>query len=103
MSGDDLVIMRNYSGCDEINHGGKSYRVNRWGCVRVPASAVPPLMKTAGFHIASPDDPSAIHSTLEDVAEAAWSLEPGKVRDTLMMIMNSPNSLNHLIQSLCFQ
>jgi hypothetical protein len=102
MSGDDLVIMRNYSGCDEINHDGVSYRPNKWGVVRVPASAVPPLLRTGGFHVASPDDVSAVHSNLDDVLDVVWCLELGRVRDTLMMIMNSPNSLNHLIQSISF-
>jgi hypothetical protein len=98
----DLVRLRNYTGADEVNCRGKSYRVNRWGVVAVPAEDVAPLMKVGGFHRASPNDPSAIHSTLEDVAEAAWSLEPGKARDTLMMILASPNSMNHLIQSIAF-
>jgi hypothetical protein len=69
MSDDDLVILRNYSGCDEINDGGKSYRVNRWGVVRVPAWAVPPLTTTGGFHVAREDDPSAQHSTIDDVLD----------------------------------
>jgi hypothetical protein len=102
MSGDDLVILRNYSGCDEINDAGVAYKVNKWGCVRVPASAVAPLMKTAGFHIASPDDPSAINSTLEDVAEVCWHLPSGKVRDTLLAITASQNSMSHLCQSISF-
>ena len=102
MSDDTVVTLRNYSGCDEINDGGVAYKVNKWGCVRVPASAVPPLMKTAGFHIASPDDPSAIHSTLADVAEVAWSLPPSKERSTLLAILESQNSLSHLTQTIAF-
>jgi hypothetical protein len=100
--GDDTVILRNYTGCDEVNDGGVSYRVNKWGCVRVPEAAVAPLLRTGGFHRACPDDPSAQHSTIDDVREAAWSLEPSKVRSTLMMILESPNSLNHLVQSISF-
>jgi hypothetical protein len=102
MSGDDLVIMRNYSGCDEVNDGGVSYRPNKWGVVRVPASAVPPLLRTGGFHVASPDDVSAVHSNLDDVLDVVWCLEPGRVRDTLMAILRSPNSMAHLTQSLSF-
>ena len=99
---EEMIRLRNYSGADEVNDGGKSFRVNRWGVVTVPASAVPPLMKTAGFHIASPDDPSAQHSTIDDVREAAWSLPPSKERSTLLAILESPNSLAHLTQSISF-
>jgi hypothetical protein len=96
-----LVRLRNYSGCDEVNDAGVSYKV-LWGIVTVPESAVAPLMLVGGFHRASPDDASAIHSTLDDVREAAWSLEPGKVRDTLLAILASPNSMGHLCQSILF-
>jgi hypothetical protein len=99
---EDMIRLRNYSGCDEINDAGVAYKVNKWGCVRVPASAVPPLMLTGGFHRASPNDVSAINSTLEDVAEVVWHLKPGKVRDTLMMILRSPNSMSLLTQSISF-
>ena len=102
MSGDDTVILRNYSGADEVNARGVSYRVNRWGVVTVPKADVGPLMQVGGFHRASPNDPRAIHSTLDDVREAAWSLGPGKIRDTLMMILASPNSMAHLTQSISF-
>jgi hypothetical protein len=102
VSGDDTVILRNYSGCEEVNDGGVSYRVNKWNCVRVPESAVAPLLKTGGFHRATPDDPGAINSTIEDVTEAAWHLAPGKVRETLMGILASPNSMSHLVQSISF-
>jgi hypothetical protein len=98
MSDDDTIILRNYSGCDEVNDGGRSYRVNRWGVVTVPASAVAPLMKTGGFHPASPDDVSAIHSTLEDVAEVVWSLPLGKVRDTLLSLTTNTNQMNFLAE-----
>ena len=30
------VILRSTAGADEVNDSGKSYRVNRFGCVRVP-------------------------------------------------------------------
>jgi hypothetical protein len=99
---DDLVILRNYSGCDEVNDGGVSYLVIKWGCVLVPESAVSPLIRTGGFHRASPNDKSAINSSIEDVRETAWHLAPGKVRDTLLAILASPNSMNHLIQSIAF-
>jgi hypothetical protein len=99
---EEMIRLRNYSGCDEVNDGGVSYRPNKWGVVHVPASAVPPLLKTGGFHIASPDDVSAIHSTTDDVLDVVWSLEPGKVRDTLLAILQSPNSMAHLVQSIAF-
>jgi hypothetical protein len=96
------VILRNYSGADECNARGVSYKVNRWGCVRVPEEDAGPLLKTGGFHRASENDPSALNSTLEDVAEVAWHLPKGKVRDTLMAILRSPNSMSHLTQSIAF-
>jgi hypothetical protein len=99
MSDDDAVILRNYSGCDEVNDSGKSYRVNRWGVVRVPASAVPSLTKTGGFHVARPDDPSAQHSTIDDVLDVVWSLAPGKIRTTLLMLVTNTNAMNYVIQS----
>jgi hypothetical protein len=99
---EEMIRLRNYSGCDEVNDGGKSYRVNRWGCVRVPEAAVAPLLRTGGFHVASPDDPSAQHSTIDDVREAAWSLPASKERATLLAILESPNSLSHLVQSIAF-
>jgi hypothetical protein len=42
------------------------------------------------------------HSTLSEVYEAAWALPKGKVRDTLMAILSSPNSMSHLTQSISF-
>jgi hypothetical protein len=98
---DNLVRLRNYTGADEVNCRGVSYRV-LWGVVAVPAEDVAPLLKVGGFHVARPDDPSAVHSTLDDVREAAWSLPPSKARSTLMMILESPNSMSHLIQSIAF-
>jgi hypothetical protein len=101
MSG-DLVRLRGLFGQDEVNARGKSYRVNAWGCVRVPEEDVAPLLKTGGFHRASENDPSALNSTLEDVASVAWHLQKGKVRSTLLAILASPNSANHLVQSIAF-
>jgi hypothetical protein len=95
---DDTVILRNYSGCDEVNDGGISYRVDKWGCVRVPEAAVAPLLRTGGFHRARPDDPSAIHSSLSDVEEVVWHLKPGRVRDTLMSLVSNTNQLNFLAE-----
>jgi hypothetical protein len=100
MSG--LVRLRNNCGADEVNARGVSYKV-KWGVVEVPEEDAGPLMKVGGFHVASPHDPSAVHSTLDDVREAVWSLEPGKARSTLLSIVASPNSMNHLVQSLSFQ
>jgi hypothetical protein len=101
---DDIVMtrLRNYSGTTEVNHNGASYTVSPYGTVVVPESAVLSLTKTGGFHIASPDDPSAINSTIEDVAEVVWHLKPGKARSTLLAILASPNSLAHLCQSISF-
>jgi hypothetical protein len=95
---DDTVILRNYSGCDEVNDGGVSYRVNKWGCVRVPEAAVAPLLRTGGFHRASPNDPSAIHSTLEDVEAAVWSLPLSVARSTLLALVTNTNQLNFLAE-----
>ena len=98
----ELVRLRGTAGADEVNARGVSYRVSKWGTVCVPAEDIVPLMKTGGFHRASPTDPSALNSTIEDVAEAAWHLPKGKVRDTLMAILRSPNSMAHLTQSISF-
>jgi hypothetical protein len=99
---EDLVRLRGAFGQDEVNARGKSFRVNQWGCVSVPAEDIGPLLKTGGFHVASEDDESADHSTLEDVASVAWHLPKSKVRSTLMAILRSPNSMNHLTQSIAF-
>jgi hypothetical protein len=101
MSDDDTVILRNYSGADEVNARGISYKV-RWGVVTVPAEDVEPLLHVGGFHVARPDDPGAQHSTIDDVREAAWSLPPSKARSTLLAILESPTSLAHLTQSISF-
>lgn len=92
------AILRNYSGADEVNCRGVSYRVNKFGCVRVPEEDIAPLLKTGGFHRASPNDPSAINSTLADVAEAAWHMKPGKICSTLLMLCENTNSLNFLAE-----
>jgi hypothetical protein len=96
------VILRSTAGADEVNDSGKSYRVNRFGCVRVPESAVAPLLKTGGFHRAKPTDPGSIYAELSDVAEVCWHMKPSKVRDTLLAITSSLNSMNHLTQSISF-
>jgi hypothetical protein len=102
MSDDDLVRLRGLFGQEEVNARGKSYRVNAWGCVRVPKEDVAPLLKTGGFHRAIENDPTAPNSTLSDVAEVAWHLPKGKARATLLAILNSPNSMSHLTQSIAF-
>jgi len=61
------VILRGLFGQDECNARGKSYRVNAWGCVRVPEEDVAPLILTGGFHRAVENDPTAPNSSLEDV------------------------------------
>jgi hypothetical protein len=99
--GDDTVRLRTHNGADEVNCRGVSYKV-RWGVVNVPAEDVGPLLHVAGFYQASADDESAEHSTLGDVEAAVWSLEPSKARSTLLAILKSPNSLNHLVQSISF-
>jgi hypothetical protein len=96
------VILRGLFGQDECNARGKSYRVNAWGCVRVPEEDVAPLILTGGFHRAVENDPTAPNSSLEDVASVAWHLPKGKVRSTLLAILSSPNSMSHLTQSIAF-
>ena len=96
-----VVILRTHSGADEVNARGVSYKV-RWGVVAVPAEDVGPLLQTGGFYRASEDDESGEHSTLDDVKAAAWSLPPGTVRSTLLAIFRSPNSMQHLTQSISF-
>jgi len=98
VSEEKIVILRNYTGCDEVNDSGVSCRVNKWNCVRVPESAVAPLLKTGGFHRASPNDPGAINSTLGDVAEVCWHLEPGRIRSTLLALCENTNQLNFLAE-----
>jgi hypothetical protein len=98
----DLVILRDTCRADEVNDSGVSYKVNKFGCVRVPESAAAPLEKTGGFHRAKPTDPGSIYAELSDVAEVCWHLKPGKLRDTLLAITSSRNSANHLVQSISF-
>jgi hypothetical protein len=98
----DLVRLRNSAGADECNCRGVSYRVSKWGTFLVPEADLEPLLRIGGFYRATPNDPSAINSTIEDCYEAAWHLPKGKTRDTLLAILRSPNSMNHLTQSLSF-
>jgi hypothetical protein len=97
-----LVRLRGHFGQDECNARGVSYKVNNWGCVSVPAEDIGPLLKTGGFHVASADDDSADHLTLRECYEVAWHLPLGVVRDTLLAILRSPNSMSHLTQSISF-
>jgi hypothetical protein len=97
---DELVILRSTGGADEVNARGKSFRVNRFGCVRVPEEDTAPLLLLRGFHRAKPTDPSSIYAELSDVAEVCWHLKPGKLRDTLLAITRSPNSASHLVQCI---
>jgi hypothetical protein len=96
--GDDTVRLRTHNGADEVNCRGVSYKV-RWGVVNVPAEDVGPLLHVAGFYQASADDESAEHSSLSDVEAAVWSLPPGKVRSTLLMLITNTNAMNYVIQS----
>jgi hypothetical protein len=98
----DLVRLRGLRGQDEVNARCVSYKVNKWGCVSVPAEDIGPLLKTGGFAVATEDDDSADHSTLPDVAEVAWHLPSSIVRSTLLAILRSPNSMSHLTQSIAF-
>ena len=82
-----------------MNARGVSYKVNRWGCVTVPAADVEPLMKVGGFSRAIENDPTAPNSDLSDVLDVVWHLEPGRVRSTLLMLITNTNALNYLIQS----
>jgi hypothetical protein len=88
------IRLRNRQGCDEINARNCSYHPNKFGIVAVPAEDVPPLLAVGGFHVASPDDTGTVYAELIDVHEVAWSLRPGRVRDTLLMLCENTNSLN---------
>jgi hypothetical protein len=99
---EQLVRLRNTAGADECNARGKSYKVSKWGTFLVPEADLEPLLRIGGFHRAKSTDPSAINSTIEDVAEAAWHLPLGVVRNTLLAILRSPNSMSHLTQSISF-
>jgi hypothetical protein len=98
----EKMVRLRHSNSDEINARGHSYRVSPWGTFLVPEDDLGPLLRVGGFSIAREDDPSALHSTVDDVREAAWHLPLGKARSTLLAILQSPNSLNHLIQSIAF-
>jgi hypothetical protein len=98
----DLVRMISHQGSDEVNHAGVSYRVTPWDTILVHQDAIAPLQKTGGFTIATEADELLRHSTIGECYEAAWALPKGKVRDTLLAILKSPNSMNHLIQSIAF-
>jgi hypothetical protein len=95
---EELVRLKAGFGTDEVNCRSVSYKVNRWGCVCVPVVDVPPLLKVGGFSRAIENDPTAPNSSLSDVAEVCWHLPKGKVRDTLLAILRSPNSMSHLYQ-----
>jgi hypothetical protein len=98
----DLVRLIATFGSDECNHAGASYKVSPWNTVCVPPDAVPALTKTGGFYIAGAAESLLRHSTLAECYEAAWSLPPSKARSTLLAILESPNSLNHPVQSIAF-
>jgi hypothetical protein len=98
MSEDYLVRLRGVHGQDEVNARGVSYKV-KWGVVRVPEEDVGSLMKVGGFHRANENDPSAQHSTLDEVIDAIWSLPLGKIRSTLLMLVTNTNAMNYIIQS----
>jgi hypothetical protein len=98
----DMIRLRASRGTDECNHNCVSYKVNKWGCVTVPADAVPPLLKVGGFSIATEATEGVDHATLSDVLDVAWHLPSSIVRSTLLAILRSPNSMSHLTQSIAF-
>jgi hypothetical protein len=98
----DMIRLRGYFGQTEVNTRGTLRPVSKWGTVCVPEEDVAGLLRVGGFHVADENDPSASNSTLADVYEAAWALPLGKVRSTLLAILRSPNSMNHLTQSIAF-
>jgi len=59
-------------------------------------------MIVGGFHIANEATEGFSISTLADVEDVCWHLPLGKVRSTLLAILRSPNSMNHLVQSIAF-
>jgi hypothetical protein len=83
----DLVRLR-HSNSDEINARGHAYHVSKWGTFLVPAEDLDPLLHVGGFSIAHEDDPSAIHSDLDDVRETAWHLPLGPTRDAVINFLN---------------
>jgi hypothetical protein len=78
----DMVRLKAGFGSDEVNCRGKSYRVNQWGVVTVPAEDVEPLLKVGGFSRAVENNPTAPNSDLSDVLDVVWHLEPGRIRST---------------------
>jgi hypothetical protein len=102
MTGDDLVRLISTCGADEVNHGGESFRVTPWNTILVPHDAVSSLTHGAGFYVAGRAETLQRHSTLSECYEACWALPPSKERDTLLAILESPNSMAHLCQSISF-
>jgi hypothetical protein len=101
MTSPGYIKLRARQGTEEVNCRCISYRVNPWGCIDVPVEDAEPLMRVGGFHEASEND-LAPYASLSDVESVAWHLPKGKVRSTLLAILRSPNSMNHLVQSLQF-
>jgi hypothetical protein len=93
------IRLRATRGQDEVNARGASYKVNKWGCVSVPAEDVPPLLKVGGFAIASEDTEGVDTSTLADVAEVCWHLPLGRTRSTLLALCENTNQRNYLIDA----
>jgi hypothetical protein len=98
----ELVRMVSHQGASEANHAGVSYLVTPWDTILVHPDAVASLQKTGGFTIAARAESLIRHSTLSEVYEAAWALPRSKARSTLLEILKSPNSMNHLTQSISF-
>lgn len=84
----ELIRLRGHAGQDEANCRGVSFRVSPWRTICVPAEDVEPLIRIGGFYEAREDDPSAIHSTLDDVRETAWHLAPGPRRDAILKFLS---------------
>jgi hypothetical protein len=99
---DDLVRLISTCNSDECNHAGVAYKVTSWNTVLVHPDAVPSLIKTGGFYVAGTAESLIRHSTLSECYEACWALPPSKERSTLLAILQSPNSLAHLCQSISF-
>ena len=99
---EETIRLRTTSGADEVNARGVSYKVSPYGTVCVPSEDVPPLLHVGGFHAAAPNDKNAVYATIEQVFETAWHLPPSRERSTLLAVLQSPNSLAHLVQSISF-
>jgi hypothetical protein len=102
MTGDDLVRMISHQGASEVNHAGVAYLVTPWNTILVHPDAIAPLQQTGGFTVATEADELIRHSTPSEVYEAVWALPKSKERSTLLAILESPNSLAHLCQSISF-